>query len=56
MWNESRVQGSLCYTSEDYRAVIELMGRGHHDPTGRVEKIAMGDVVAEGFEALHAGK
>ena len=54
--NESRIQGSLCYTADDYRAVIDLMGRGHYDTTGWVEKIAMGDVVAEGFEALHAGR
>ncbi|MBC3192579.1 2,3-butanediol dehydrogenase [Pseudonocardia sp. C8] len=54
--NESRIQGSLCYTAEDYRAVIDLMGRGHYDTTGWVEKIAMPDVVAEGFEALKAGQ
>jgi (R,R)-butanediol dehydrogenase/meso-butanediol dehydrogenase/diacetyl reductase len=54
--SESRIQGSLCYTSDDYRAVIDLMGRGHYDTTGWVEKIAMGDVVAEGFDALHAGQ
>jgi (R,R)-butanediol dehydrogenase/meso-butanediol dehydrogenase/diacetyl reductase len=54
--NESRIQGSACYTAEDYRAVIELMGAGHYDATGWVEKIAMGDVVTEGFEALHDGR
>lgn len=54
--NESRIQGSLCYTADDYAAVIELMGRGHYDTTGWVEKIAMRDVVAEGFEALKAGR
>lgn len=54
--NESRIQGSLCYTHDDYRAVIELMSRGHYDTTGWMEKIAMGDVVAEGFDALHAGR
>ena len=54
--NESRIQGSLCYTAEDYRAVIDLMGRGHYDTTGWVERIAMRDVVAEGFEALAAGR
>ncbi|MEJ8277713.1 2,3-butanediol dehydrogenase [Pseudonocardia spirodelae] len=53
---ESRIQGSLCYTAEDYRAVIELMSTGHYDTTGWMEKIAMRDVVEEGFEALHAGR
>jgi (R,R)-butanediol dehydrogenase / meso-butanediol dehydrogenase / diacetyl reductase len=53
---EARIQGTLCYTAEDYRAVIELMARGHYDTTGWVETIAMSDVVAEGFEALHAGQ
>lgn len=54
--NESRIQGSLCYTAEDYAAVIALMARGHYDTTGWVERIAMTDVVAEGFEALRAGR
>lgn len=54
--NESRIQGSLCYTHDDYRNVIELMSRGHYDTTGWMEKIAMADVVEEGFEALHAGQ
>jgi (R,R)-butanediol dehydrogenase/meso-butanediol dehydrogenase/diacetyl reductase len=53
---EARIQGTLCYTGDDYRAVIDLMSNGHYDTTGWVEKIAIGDVVAEGFEALHAGR
>lgn len=53
---ESRIQGTLCYTAEDYRAVIDLMASGHYDTTGWVETIGMGDVVSEGFEALHAGQ
>ena len=53
---ESRIQGTLCYTSEDYKAVIELMANGHYDTTGWVETIAMDDVIKEGFEALHAGQ
>jgi (R,R)-butanediol dehydrogenase/meso-butanediol dehydrogenase/diacetyl reductase len=53
---EARIQGTLCYTSEDYRAVIDLMANGHYDTTGWVETIAMGDIVTEGFEALHAGQ
>lgn len=54
--NESRIQGSLCYNHDDYRNVIDLMSQGHYDTTGWVEKIAMNDVVAEGFDALHAGQ
>ncbi|WP_242623469.1 alcohol dehydrogenase catalytic domain-containing protein [Pseudonocardia sediminis] len=54
--NESRIQGSLCYNHDDYRNVIDLMSQGHYDTTGWVEKIAMNDVVAEGFEALHDGR
>ena len=53
--NESRVQGSLCYTAADFEAVIELMARGVYDTTGWVTPIAIGDVIDEGFEALHAG-
>lgn len=53
---EARIQGTLCYTGDDYRAVIDLMARGHYDTTGWVEQIAMGDVLAEGFEALRAGQ
>ena len=52
---ESGVSGSLCYTSEDYRAVIELMARGRYDTTGWVSHIQLDDVI-EGFERLHAGK
>jgi (R,R)-butanediol dehydrogenase / meso-butanediol dehydrogenase / diacetyl reductase len=53
--NESRIQGSLCYTSADYEAVIGLMAQGRYDTTGWVSKIALADVLDEGFEALHAG-
>jgi (R,R)-butanediol dehydrogenase/meso-butanediol dehydrogenase/diacetyl reductase len=53
---EARIQGTLCYTAEDYRAVIDLMAKGHYDTSGWVETIAMGDIVTEGFEALHAGQ
>jgi (R,R)-butanediol dehydrogenase/meso-butanediol dehydrogenase/diacetyl reductase len=53
--NESRIQGSLCYTSADFRAVIDLMARGMYDTTGWVTPIAIDDVIDEGFEALHAG-
>lgn len=53
---EARIQGTLCYTSSDYRAVIDLMAGGHYDTTGWVESIAIGDILAEGFEALHEGR
>jgi (R,R)-butanediol dehydrogenase/meso-butanediol dehydrogenase/diacetyl reductase len=53
---EARIQGTICYTGDDYRAVIDLMTRGHYDTTGWVEKVAMSDVLKEGFEALHAGQ
>lgn len=54
--NESRIQGSLCYTAADFEAVIDLMARDAYDTTGWVTAIAIDDVVDEGFEALHAGK
>jgi (R,R)-butanediol dehydrogenase/meso-butanediol dehydrogenase/diacetyl reductase len=54
--NESRIQGSLCYTGADFEAVIGLMARGAYDTTGWVTPIAIDDVIDEGFEALHAGK
>jgi (R,R)-butanediol dehydrogenase/meso-butanediol dehydrogenase/diacetyl reductase len=53
--NESRIQGSLCYTAPDFAAVIDLMARGTYDTTGWVTPIAIDDVIDEGFEALHAG-
>ncbi|TDD10218.1 2,3-butanediol dehydrogenase [Saccharopolyspora terrae] len=54
--HESRVQGSLCYTGADFEAVIALMDEGNYDTTGWVETIALGNVVEEGFEALHRGE
>ncbi|MBX7434819.1 2,3-butanediol dehydrogenase [Mycobacterium sp. Y57] len=54
--NESRIQGSLCYTGADFEAVIALMAEGAYDTTGWVTRIPIEDVVDEGFEALHAGK
>lgn len=53
--NESRIQGSLCYTFADFEAVIALMAQGAYDTTGWVTSIGIDDVVDEGFEALHAG-
>lgn len=54
--NESRIQGSLCYTAADFESVIALMARGTYDTTGWVTPIAIESVIDEGFEALHAGK
>ena len=34
---EARIQGTICYTGDDYRAVIDLMARGHYDTAGWVE-------------------
>ena len=53
--SESGIRGSLCYTGEDYAAVIELMARGHYDTTGWVTTIPMDQIVDEGFQALRAG-
>lgn len=53
---ERRIQGTICYTSDDYRAVIDLMAKGHYDTTGWVDTIALGDVVDGGFEELRAGR
>jgi (R,R)-butanediol dehydrogenase / meso-butanediol dehydrogenase / diacetyl reductase len=53
--NESRIQGSLCYTAADFDAVIDLMARGVYDTTGWVTSIPIDNVIDEGFEALHAG-
>ena len=53
---ERRIQGTLCYTADDYRAVIDLMSRGHYDTTGWVDTIPLSDVVEQGFEELRAGR
>ncbi|MDG4663448.1 2,3-butanediol dehydrogenase [Mycobacterium sp. 236(2023)] len=54
--NESRIQGSLCYTGADFEAVIALMSEGKYDTAGWVTRIPIDHVIDEGFEALHAGK
>jgi (R,R)-butanediol dehydrogenase / meso-butanediol dehydrogenase / diacetyl reductase len=53
---ERRIQGTLCYTSKDYKNVIGLMERGHYKTTGWVETVPLANVIAEGFEALRAGQ
>jgi len=40
----------------DYRAVIDLMSRGHYDTTGWVDTIPLSGVVEQGFEELRAGR
>lgn len=52
---ERRIQGSLCYTSDDFRDVIDLMATGHYDTAGWVSHIELGQLREEGFTALHAG-
>ena len=53
---ERRIEGTICYTSVDYQAVIELMEKGHYDTTGWVDTIPIGGVVEHGFEELRAGR
>ncbi|MFD9667636.1 2,3-butanediol dehydrogenase [Rhodococcus sp. NPDC059968] len=53
---ERRIQGTICYTGDDYRAVIELMARGHYDTTGWVDTVPLSGVIEQGFEALRAGQ
>lgn len=53
---ERRIQGTICYTADDYRAVMALMARGHYDTTGWVDTIPLGDLVDAGFAELRAGR
>jgi len=53
---ERRIQGTLCYTSSDYRAVIDLMAQGHYDTTGWVDTVPLSQVVEGGYEELRAGR
>ncbi|WP_120005753.1 2,3-butanediol dehydrogenase [Nesterenkonia muleiensis] len=53
---ERRIQGTICYTAEDYAAVIELMAQGHYKTDGWVEDIPLSTVVQDGFEPLRAGQ
>ena len=53
---ERRIQGTICYTTDDYRAVIDLMARGHYDTTGWVDTIPLTGVVEQGFQELRAGR
>jgi (R,R)-butanediol dehydrogenase/meso-butanediol dehydrogenase/diacetyl reductase len=53
---ERRIQGTICYTAEDYRAVIELMDKGHYNFTGWVDTIPLSSVLEDGFEELRAGR
>lgn len=53
---ERRIQGTICYTAQDYRAVLALMEAGHYDPTGWVETIPLTGLVEQGFAELRAGR
>ncbi|MGW0570338.1 2,3-butanediol dehydrogenase [Streptomyces tauricus] len=53
---ERRIQGTICYTREDYQAVIRLMAEGHYDTTGWVDTVPLTAVLDEGFEALRQGR
>jgi (R,R)-butanediol dehydrogenase/meso-butanediol dehydrogenase/diacetyl reductase len=53
---ERRIQGTICYTGDDYRAVIALMAQGHYDTTGWVDTIPMSGVLEQGFEELRSGR
>jgi (R,R)-butanediol dehydrogenase/meso-butanediol dehydrogenase/diacetyl reductase len=53
---ERRIQGTLCYTAADYRAVIELMARGHYEMAGWVETVPLSGVIEQGLEPLRAGQ
>jgi (R,R)-butanediol dehydrogenase / meso-butanediol dehydrogenase / diacetyl reductase len=53
---ERRIQGTICYTADDYRAVIDLMAVGHYDTTGWVETIPFDGVVEQGLTELRAGR
>ncbi|MFM0313024.1 2,3-butanediol dehydrogenase [Paraburkholderia sp. RL17-383-BIF-A] len=53
---ERRIQGTICYTGDDYKAVIDLMAQGHYETTGWVETVPLSGVLTQGFEELRAGR
>ena len=53
---ERRIQGTICYTGDDYRAVIDLMARQHYNTTGWVDTVPLSGVIEQGFEPLRAGR
>ncbi|WP_406451484.1 2,3-butanediol dehydrogenase [Streptomyces sp. NBC_01622] len=53
---ERRIQGTICYTADDYRAVMALMAQGHYDTTGWVDTIPLSDLIDGGFTELRAGR
>ncbi|PWJ24865.1 (R,R)-butanediol dehydrogenase/meso-butanediol dehydrogenase/diacetyl reductase [Branchiibius hedensis] len=53
---ERRIQGTICYTADDYRAVLDLMEAGHYDTTGWVETIPISGLLDQGFAQLRAGQ
>lgn len=52
---ERRIQGTICYTADDYRSVIALMAQGHYDTAGWVDTIPLSGVL-QGFDELRAGQ
>jgi len=53
---ERRIQGTICYTAEDFQAVIELMAAGHYDTTGWVETIPLTGLIEQGFDELRESR
>jgi (R,R)-butanediol dehydrogenase / meso-butanediol dehydrogenase / diacetyl reductase len=53
---EATWTGSLAYTGEDFRAVIDLMARGHYVIEGWVQHVDLDRLVDDGLEAMAAGR
>jgi (R,R)-butanediol dehydrogenase/meso-butanediol dehydrogenase/diacetyl reductase len=53
---ERRIQGTICYTGDDYRAVIDLMARQHYNTAGWVDTVPLSGVIEQGLEPLRAGR
>lgn len=53
---ERAIRGSLCYTANDFRSVIDLMAADHYDIAGWVSHITLDQLPDEGFAALHAAQ
>ena len=53
---ERRIQGTICYTADDFKAVIDLMAAGHYDTTGWVETIPLTGLIEQGFDELRESR
>jgi (R,R)-butanediol dehydrogenase/meso-butanediol dehydrogenase/diacetyl reductase len=53
---ERRIQGTICYTAEDFQAVIDLMAAGHYNTTGWVETIPLSGLIEQGFDELRESR